>query len=57
MVFSSNIFLFAFLPLFLLYYYLVPARARSALILAFSYAFYIYETPAERFGQSVASTG
>jgi len=45
MVFSSNIFLFAFLPLFLLCYYLVPARARSALILAFSYAFYAWWRP------------
>ncbi len=45
MVFSSNIFLFAFLPLFLLCYYLVPTRARSALILAFSYAFYAWWRP------------
>jgi len=45
MVFSSNIFLFAFLPLFLLCYYLVPARARSALILGFSYAFYAWWRP------------
>ena len=40
MVFSSAIFLFAFLPLFLLTYYVVPVRARSALILIASYAFY-----------------
>ena len=45
MVFSSNIFLFAYLPLFLLCYYLVPFRARSALILAFSYAFYAWWRP------------
>jgi alginate O-acetyltransferase complex protein AlgI len=45
MVFSSNIFLFAFLPLFLLCYYLMPMRARSALILAFSYAFYAWWRP------------
>ncbi|WP_166415628.1 MBOAT family O-acyltransferase [Cochlodiniinecator piscidefendens] len=40
MVFSSAIFLFAFLPLFLTSYYLVPARYRSLLILIASYAFY-----------------
>ena len=45
MVFSSNIFLFAFLPLFLLCYYLVPVRARSALILVFSYGFYAWWRP------------
>ena len=45
MVFSTNIFLFAFLPMFLLCYYLVSARARSALILAFSYAFYAWWRP------------
>lgn len=45
MIFSSNIFLFAFLPLFLLCYYLVATRARSALILAFSYAFYMWWRP------------
>lgn len=45
MVFSSNIFLFAFLPLFLACYYLMPMRARSALILVFSYAFYAWWRP------------
>ena len=45
MVFSSNIFLFAFLPVFLLCYYLTPARARSALIVAFSYGFYAWWRP------------
>ncbi len=45
MVFSSNIFLFAFLPLFLACYYLTPWRAKSALILAFSYAFYAWWRP------------
>ena len=40
MVFSSNIFLFAFLPIFLALYYLTPFRFRSALILVFSYIFY-----------------
>lgn len=45
MVFSSNIFLFGFLPLFLVCYYLTPWRAKSALILAFSYAFYAWWRP------------
>jgi len=41
MAFSANIFLFAFLPLFLACYYLTPWHARSALILAFSWAFFV----------------
>jgi alginate O-acetyltransferase complex protein AlgI len=45
MVFSSNFFLFAFLPLFLISYYSVSVRARSALILTFSYAFYAWWRP------------
>lgn len=45
MVFSSNIFLFAFLPLFLLCYYLTPWRAKSGLILVFSYLFYAWWRP------------
>ena len=45
MVFSSNLFLFVFLPLFLACYYLTPARGRSALILVFSYAFYGWWRP------------
>jgi alginate O-acetyltransferase complex protein AlgI len=45
MVFSSNIFIFAFLPIFLICYYLMPFRGRSALILAFSYAFYSWWRP------------
>ena len=45
MVFSSNIFLFAFLPLFLATYYLTPWRAKSALILVFSYGFYAWWRP------------
>jgi alginate O-acetyltransferase complex protein AlgI len=40
MVFSSNIFLFAFLPLFLAVYYLLPFRWKSAWILVGSYALY-----------------
>ncbi len=45
MVFSSNIFLFVFLPLFLGCYYLTPLRGRSALILLFSYLFYGWWRP------------
>jgi alginate O-acetyltransferase complex protein AlgI len=45
MVFSSPLFLFAFLPLFLGCYYLVPASWRSATILAFSYLFYAWWRP------------
>lgn len=45
MVFSSNIFLFVFLPIFLGCYYLTPWRAKSALILLFSYAFYAWWRP------------
>lgn len=42
MVFSSNIFLFAFLPAFLGIYYLSPARWRNAWIIIGSYAFYAW---------------
>jgi len=40
MVFSTTIFLFAFLPLFLAVYYLLPFRHRSVWILTASLAFY-----------------
>ncbi len=40
MVFSSETFLFLYLPLFLALYYLTPVRFRSVTILAGSYAFY-----------------
>lgn len=42
MVFSSESFLFLFLPLFLAAYYLTPARAKSYTILAGSYVFYAW---------------
>lgn len=45
MVFSSNIFLFAFLPVFLICYYLVSWRLKSGLILLFSYFFYAWWRP------------
>jgi alginate O-acetyltransferase complex protein AlgI len=40
MIFSSNIFVFLFLPLFLAVYYAVPARARSLVIVIGSWTFY-----------------
>ncbi|MEY4872438.1 MAG: hypothetical protein RLZZ563_1768, partial [Pseudomonadota bacterium] len=40
MVFSSETFLFLFLPLFLAVYYLTPERHRSVTILLGSYVFY-----------------
>src|SRR5260221_3127159 len=40
MVFSSEIFLFLFLPAFLAVYYMLPFRFRSFVIVVFSYAFY-----------------
>jgi alginate O-acetyltransferase complex protein AlgI len=42
MVFSSNVFLFLFLPLFLSAYYLSPGRWRAWVIVAGSYAFYAW---------------
>ena len=42
MVFSSNIFMFTFLPLFLAVYYLVGNRYRNWVILAGSYLFYAW---------------
>jgi alginate O-acetyltransferase complex protein AlgI len=42
MVFSSNVFLFLFLPLFLAGYYLAPERWRAWVIVAGSYAFYAW---------------
>ncbi len=40
MVFSSEIFLFLFLPAFLAIYYVFPFRFRSFIIVVFSYGFY-----------------
>jgi len=40
MVFSSVTFLFFFLPAVLIGYYLVPRRARNALLVAASLVFY-----------------
>lgn len=42
MIFSTTLFLFLFLPLFLIGYYLLPFRWRSGWILLASYAFYAW---------------
>ncbi|MFA5938532.1 MAG: MBOAT family protein [Sinimarinibacterium sp.] len=42
MVFSSNVFLFLFLPLFLALYYASPQRWRNAVVVAASYLFYAW---------------
>jgi alginate O-acetyltransferase complex protein AlgI len=45
MVFTTHVFLFYFLPLVLLLYYLLPFRARTALIAVSSYVFYGWANP------------
>src|SRR3954469_18144626 len=45
MVFSSAVFLFAFLPLALALYYVVPARWRAAPLLLMSSVFYAWGEP------------
>ena len=45
MVFSSNIFLLYFLPVFLLFYFVCPRRFRNYVILVFSIVFYAYGGP------------
>ena len=45
MVFSSSIFLFGFLPLFLLVYYLVPIRFKNLAAIIGSIIFYIWGAP------------
>ena len=40
MIFSTTVFVFAFLPTFLAVYYLTPWRAKSYVNLAASYVFY-----------------
>lgn len=45
MIFTSNVFLFLFLPLFLLVYYLVKDSWRSHVIVLGSYAFYAWWRP------------
>ena len=45
MVFSSNVFLLYFLPLFLLFYFICPKKFRNYVILVFSIVFYAYGGP------------
>jgi len=45
MVFSSTIFLFYLLPLFLLVYFLAPYRLKNFMLLIFSIAFYAWGAP------------
>src|SRR4051812_5237288 len=45
MVFTSQIFIFYFLPLVLALYYLLPFKARTALIAIASYVFYGWANP------------
>ena len=45
MVFSSNIFLFFFLPIFLVAYFLTPRKFRNYTLLLFSIVFYAYGAP------------
>ena len=53
MVFSSNVFLFLFLPIFHGLYYLSGQRYRNLLLLIASYVFYaclLYTSPSPRDG-------
>ena len=45
MVFSSNIFLFFFLPIFLIAYFVTPQKFRNYTLLLFSIIFYAYGAP------------
>lgn len=45
MVFSSNVFLLYFLPVFLLFYFVCPRRFRNYVILLFSIVFYAFGGP------------
>ena len=45
MVFSSNIFLFFFLPIFLVAYFITPKKFRNYTLLLFSLVFYAYGAP------------
>ena len=45
MVFSSNIFLFFFLPIFLIAYFITPKKFRNYTLLLFSLVFYAYGAP------------
>ena len=45
MVFSSNIFLIYFLPIFLIFYFITPKNWRNVVLLLFSLVFYAYGAP------------
>src|SRR5436189_5929738 len=45
MVFTTHVFLFYFLPLVLAAYYVLPFRARTALVAVSSYVFYGWANP------------
>ena len=45
MVFTSNVFIFYFLPLVLLLYYVLPFRYRNALLTLAAYVFYGWHKP------------
>jgi len=45
MVFSNLLFIFIFLPIFLLIYYLVPFKLKNFIILVFSLLFYSWGEP------------
>ena len=45
MVFSSNIFLIYFLPIFLIFYFISPKKWRNVVLLLFSLVFYAYGAP------------
>ena len=45
MVFSSNVFLIVFLPIFLICYFACPKRWRNLVLLLFSIGFYAYGAP------------
>lgn len=45
MVFSSNIFLIYFLPVFLIFYFISPKQWRNVVLLMFSLVFYAYGAP------------
>ncbi len=45
MVFSSLLFIFVFLPVFLVLYYILPAKSRNFLLLTGSILFYSFGEP------------
>ena len=45
MLFSSNVFLYAFLPAVMLAYYLLPRKLKNPILLAFSLFFYGWGEP------------